>query len=198
MSSIGLTGLCKIELPAETIRLCDGGRITWGLETYLARHATYGAIGAVEPIREGAGDQLPPLGLTLLPPSTASAASLVQPTHQGSRVRFWIAEYTVSTGAVAGSPELKFDGELDQASFSLQQELDISIIAAAARLFEVNIRNSLSPSFHKSIWPGETGHDNATGLGLAVAWGVDAPPRPVNLTNSGSSSFDPYSGQVYF
>lgn len=194
MNRIALTGLCKIELPSDTVRLCDGGRIIWGAETFVARDPTFGAIGSIETISEGAGDELAPLTLTLLPPSSTAAATLVQPTHQGSRVRFWIAEFDIDAGAVTGTPELRFDGELDQATLTLQLELELSIIPKAARMFEVNIGNSLSPSHHKSIWTGETGQDNATGLSLPVAWGVDAPPRAVTRTNGGAAGFDPYAG----
>jgi hypothetical protein len=175
MISIGLTGLFKLQLPDATIRLCDGGRITWGSEVFRAKDATYGSFGSVEPLAEGASDEIPPLSMTLLPPSTASAADLVQPAMQRSPATFWIAEYDVATGAVVGTPDLMFEGLLDQANLSLALELNLSLIAAAARLFELNIGNSLTSSFHKSIWPGETGHDNATGLNRPVAWGVEAP-----------------------
>jgi hypothetical protein len=53
--------------------------------------------------------------------------------------------------------------------------LHFDIVSTAERLFEVNIGNTLSPRFHKSIWPGETGEDAAIGIGLTVAWGIEAP-----------------------
>lgn len=187
MNRIALTGLCKIELPSATIRLCDGGRIVWGSEVFTARSLDFGTIGSLEALAEGAQDELPPFELMLLPPSTAAAADLVQPTMQGSRVRFWIAEYSVATGQVTGTPDLRFDGELDQATLTQTVELALTIVSAAARLFESNIGNSLSSSFHKSVWPGETGHDQATGLGRPIAWGVEAPVQSFG-TGSGSAS----------
>lgn len=194
-----ITGLCKIELPAHTIRLCDGGRIVWGAETFAARDDTYGTLGAVKPLSEGIGDDLPPLEMTLLPPSTTAAADLVQPAFQGSRVRFWLAEFDIDTAAVSGTPELRFDGELDQASLNLiDLSLDLMVTAKAARLFELNIGNSQNPAFHKSVWAGETGHDNATGLSLAVAWGTDAPPQAARFGGGASPAFDPLAGGVWF
>lgn len=189
MQRIALAGLCKIELPSYTMRLCDGGKIIWIAETYRGKDATYGTIGSVQSLAEGDGDELPPLEMVLLPPDTTAAADLVEPTFQGSRVRFWIAQYVIATSAVTGTPELKFDGELDQATLNLDGSLELTVIPRAGRLFELNIGNSLSPSFHKSIWTGETGHDNATGLGRPVAWGVEAPP----LAASGSAMPD-YGG----
>lgn len=175
MNRVAIAGLCKVELPTATLRLSDGPRIIWGAETYTARDATFGVIGGLETIREGGSDTMPPLELTLLPPGTESAVTFVQPAMQGSRVRFWIAEYTPSTGFVDGTPELRFDGYLDQAMFNLRGELNLTLISKAAQLFEQNIGNSLSPAFHKTVWPGETGHDNATGVGKPVAWGTTAP-----------------------
>lgn len=190
MQRIAISGLCQIDLPGYTLRLSDGGVITWSGNTFYPRDATYGAIGSVDAMTEGEGDELSPLEMTLLPPSDTAAANLVQPLFQGSRVRFWIAEFTLATGAVSGSPDLYFDGELDQATLEMADfSLSLSIIPRAGRLFETNTGNNLSPSFHKSVWSGETGHDNATGLGRVVAWGAVTPPQPVVQTSSPNLPF---------
>lgn len=52
----------------------------------------------------------------------------------------------------------------------------MTVVSAAERLFARNTGNGLSSAFQKSVWPGDTGHDNATGLGTPIAWGVEAPP----------------------
>src|SRR3546814_14440890 len=54
-------------------------------------------------------------------------------------------------------------------------EVAVSVVSLAERLFELNIGNSLNSAWHKSVWPGELGHDNATGLSIPVAWGVESP-----------------------
>lgn len=200
MNRIGLTGLCQIDLPDHTIRLCDGGRIDWDGEVFRARDAEFGTIGSVEPLSEGASDEIVPLVLTLLPSSTAAAADLVQPAFQGSRVRLWLAEFDVASGMVVGDPTLRFDGELDQAALTLQLELELTVVAAVARLFELNIGNSLSPAFHKSVWPGETGHDQATGLSFPDAWGVEGAPMPASRTSGGGNlgGFDPFASGLAF
>ena len=197
MNRTALAGLCKIELPDATVRLCDGGLIRWAAETFVAGDATYGTLGAVEAVREGLGSELPPVQLVLIPPDATAAAVLVDPAHQGSRVRFWIAEFDVDTGAVIGTPDLKFDGELDQSDFDLQGALELTVTPRAARLFELNIGNSLSPAFHKSVWPGETGHDNATGLGRAVAWGVESPVSGAGVGAYSGGTRDPYLAGKY-
>lgn len=179
--TLAITGLVRIAFPTRTVRLCDGGFITWGGETYRSSDAVFGNIGSLEPLTEGIGDEVPALSLTLQPPGTTPAADLSQPGFQQAAVRFWIAEYDVATGQVIGTPDLAFVGQVDQTSIRVgrgERALAITIVSTAERLFERNIGNTLSPAFHKSIWgPGELGHDNAIGLEVPIAWGVEAPVR---------------------
>lgn len=176
MNQIAMIGLVKIELPAATVRLCDGGFMVWGAETFTSRDATFGTIGSIEPLRDGLGDEVPALEMVLLPPNDADIADLAQPGYQQSRVRFWLGEYDVAAGTLVGTPDLLFDGKIDQTVLNLDRSLAITVVATGERLFELNLGNSLNPAFHKSVWSGETGHDNATGLGRPIAWGVEAPP----------------------
>lgn len=175
MNRIGLVGLIRIDLPGQTIRLTDGGFIVWGVATYASKDALFGTIGTLEGLSEGADEEVPALSLTMLPPDSSSPGELSQPGFQQSRVRLWLGEYDAETGVLVGSPDILFDGQIDQTTFTEGRdvrELAMSIVSSAERLFERNIGNSLSPTFHKSVWPGETGNDNATGLNRQVAWGV--------------------------
>jgi len=84
---------------------------------------------------------------------------------------------------------LLFYGQIDQTILRVGRavrELAMTIVSTLERLFLRNEGNSLSPVFHKSVWPGETGHDNATGLTVPVAWGV--------ASSSGASSAGSASG----
>lgn len=177
---VAITGLLKIEFPDHTVRLCDGGFFVFESETYLSSDSVFGNIASLEPLSEGVGDEVPALELTLQPPSTTAAADLSQPSFQQARARFWIAEFNPATGLITGTPDLAFEGQVDQTSIRVgrgERLLSISIVSTAERLFERNIGNTLSPNFHKSIWPGELGHDNAIGLKMPIAWGVGAPVR---------------------
>lgn len=178
MQSISLVGLVKIELPDGDVRLTDGGWMDFSAERYREKDAIYGAIGSVDSLAEGVGNQVPALQLTLLPPGSSSAGDLHQVGMQNSRVRFWIGEYVVGTNLLNGTPDLMFDGQVDQCSLTIdgqERRVEMSVVSTAERLFERNIGNSMTPVFHKSIWPGELGHDNATGLGIPVAWGTASP-----------------------
>lgn len=200
MISHAVCALVKIELPGgPTIRLCDGGVITWGAETFRQRDATFGAAASLAVQAEGMGDEIPAIELTLLPDKSAAAGDLWQPGFQTARARFWIADYTVATGAVSGTPELMFDGFLDQCVFSVGQarrDLVLTIVSRIEKLFEKSIGNNCSPSFHKRVWPGEKGHDNLSKLNNTIAWGAAYAPGTdpwADWTAQGHSHWGPAS-----
>ena len=177
MNQVALTGLVQIDLPERTLRYCDGGFFEFEGETFRSSDETFGTIGALAAMSEGVGDTVPALQMTLLPANDAAPADISKPGHQTARVRFWIAEFDVDTGVI-GSSEVMFDGQVDQTILTVgkgTKTLDVSVVSLAERLFEGNIGNTLNPTWHKSVWPGEKGHDNAVGLSIPVAWGVDAP-----------------------
>jgi hypothetical protein len=177
MQRISFTGLVKIEFPIGDVLLCDGGFVDWGADRYLSKDPTFGVIGGLETISEGVGEEVPVIELTLLPPGSTPASTLAAPGYQTSRVRFWLAEYDRDTGLLDGTPELQLDGQVDQITLGFGpgvRTMSITVVPNTARLLERNIGNSLNSAFHKSVWSGETGHDNADGLGRQIAWGVEA------------------------
>lgn len=180
MQSVGLIGLCQINLPDRDVRLCDGGFIEdWDApgEYYRDVDALLGTIGSIQALGEGVGPEVPALEMTLLPPGSTAPGDMIQPGWQTSRSRFWIGEYDPETGALIGDPDLVFDGQLDQAILAVgaSRELAVTVVSLAERLFERNAGNSLTSMWHQSVWPGELGHDNATGLNMQVAWGAANP-----------------------
>ncbi|WP_044661597.1 hypothetical protein [Sphingobium sp. YBL2] len=180
MDRVLLSGLMKIELrDGRIIRLCDGGFVLWGEEIYRSSDTQFGMIGAMQAMEEGVGDEVPAFQITFLPVSTAAAADLSAPGMQGSRVRIWIAEINPDSGLIIGTPDLQFDGMIDRTVLRVgvrKRELDIEFVSTSERLFTIVEGNTLSAAFHKSVYPGELGEDNATGLGVGVAWGAEAQP----------------------
>lgn len=175
MREISFAALAEIVLPTRTIRVCDGGFVRWGANLFRDQDAVFGVLGSVGELSEGVGEEVPVFDLTFLPPGETPPADLSQPGFQTSVARFWLAEIDIATGAVIGTPDLLFEGELDQTSVTFGADgrtVDMAIVSAAARLLERNIGNGLSAVWHRSIWPGEAGHDQATGLGRPIAWGV--------------------------
>lgn len=183
-----LAGLVKIELPDQDIRLCDGGFVYFGGEKYTSSDPDFGSIEALDAVEESSGDEAPSGRLTFLPSSSAAAATLSQPEYQGSRLRFWLARVDEATGTVVES-ELAGDMQLDTTELRVglrTRRLEMGFVSSADRLFNLQEGNVLSPRFHRSVWAGEQGLDNATGVPVTVAWGVKSPPR--GSTSSGSVS----------
>lgn len=199
MERMAATGLLRVDLPdSSVVRISDGGaEIKWGSDTYAPRDATWGVLRAVETVEEGIGTEVPALSLTLGPPSTTAAADLVAPGMQGARVRIWLAEYDRATSTVTDAGDPLFDGFLDRAQLkraAAALELEFSVVATLEHLFELNIGNSLNPTFHQLVWPGEGGEDHATGLTLPDAWGVES-PQGYTAVSGGSGNASVWTGK---
>lgn len=183
MQSFAICHLVQIDLPGHTVRLTAGGLIRWGGTVFQAKDSLVGSIDAVEAMEEGVSSDVPAFDITFLPPGDVDAGSLARPGWQKSRARFWEADFDPATGNVVGSPMILVDGLVDQTMLAFKggrREMPMTIISSLERLFEGNIGNAMTPLWHKSIWPGETGHDQATGLSIPVAWGAESPPRPTS------------------
>lgn len=193
MDIVTLAGLVKIELPDADLLFCDGAFVKWDAETFNASDPDFGSIGSMEAFEEGVGDEIPAMRMVFLPSSTAAAADLSRPDYQGCRVRMWIAEVDPETNEVVGDPSLEFDGQADSTDLVIDRgtrELEMDIVSAAERLFLVNEGNTLSPRFHKTLYPGELGEDNAIGVGVGVAWGTAAPAQTYSPAYGGGFGSD--------
>lgn len=187
-ANVMIVGLAEFNLPSYDIRLCDGGFVYFGANKFASSDDEFGSIQRVDTVNEQSDDEAPGGRLSFLPKSTAAAATLSLPTYQGSRIRFWLGRVDQDAGTLVGDPELVFDGELDTTTLRVgrgSRVLDMEFISTAERLFNISEGNVLSPRFHESVWTGEQGLDNATGVPLTVAWGVKGPPR--GSASSGSS-----------
>lgn len=187
MDRILLVGLLKAELPGRTVLLCDGGFVTWNDETYLSTDDVFGTAGGFEVPEEGVGDVIPSGTLTMLPPGSAAAIALTNPAYQGSRMRFWIAEVDEATGWVIGEPDLQAEWQMDRTTLRSKRgsrTVDIDCVSQAQRLLGKVEGNVLSSAFHSSIFAGERGFDNATGLPTEFAWGTASSPRGTVASNT--------------
>lgn len=192
--SNGLTGLLKIELPGGDVLLSDGGVTVFAGDTYTPDNATLGALSSVSTIAEGIGQEIPAIDFEFAPPSNVAVTALSSGAIQQSTVRLWVAEYDNDTGAVIGTPELRFIGFVDQpqVGFAFRQfTVTITAVPDLEAMFFKDTGNGLSSTFHKALYPGELGHDNASGLSIPVAWGVASPPR--GSGGGGGGGFSPES-----
>lgn len=184
-----LAGFLKWEAGAETVRLCDGGTLTFDGESYASRHPVFGAIAGFDPIGEGIGDEAPAGTLTFSPAPDAEPASINSPLLQGSRIRMWISEIDRDTGEIVGTPDLQLDNIVDVTKLRLAKgvtELSVDIVSRTERLFLINEGNVLSGERHRQIYPGELGLNNAIGVPQVVPWGVVGAPRGTTSYSGGS------------
>lgn len=177
---IKLAGLLKLELPGRTVLLCDGGTVKWGDDSYVAEDPVFGTIAAIEAVTEGIGDQAPAATITFAPQPDADVDDLCTEAMQGSRLRVWIAEIDYETGAIIGTPDQQTDAVIDVPRLRLgkgKRLVEMDFVSSLERLFIVATGNVLSGEFHRRVWPGERGCDNATGVETTFSWGVSSPPR---------------------
>ena len=171
----GLTWLVKLTLPTRTVHLSDGGVTVFAGDKYKARDSQIGALSSIAEIREGAGGEIASLSITLAPPSSAAMTVLTQAALAQLPIRAWLAEYDLTTGAVVGTPEQRWTGFQDKptVSFALRQlSITIESVPELETVFFKDIGNGMSASFQKQLFPGDTGHDQGTGLVNQVFWGV--------------------------
>jgi hypothetical protein len=183
-------GALKVQLnTGPVIRLLDGSStLSFGGDTFSGKDPTFGALAAIDAIEDGVGDEAPGLSITLHPSSDAAAATLSAATMQGSPVSLWIGAIDQTTRAVIADPLLLFFGELDQPTITVdkgERVLEYECVSAFERLFENDEGVRLADSFHQSVWLGETGLANVTGIVRTAYWGTEAPPSSVSYYGGG-------------
>ena len=185
---IWLAGLIEMQLPTGTVRMSDCAAVKWGATIYDGVDADFGSVASVDDIEEGIADELPAWSITFHPPSDTSAVTIADAAFQGARILCHLAEVNPATGMVIGTPDLISDGIIDVPTLRIgkdERAVDFSVVGRTDKLFLLREGNTLSSAFHESVWPGERGFDNATGVQLSVAWGVAGPPRGTVLWGGG-------------
>jgi len=163
----------SIALPGGTIRLVSGGTVVIGGNTYSAYSSTYGSLSMVPAIGDGADGSVSRATITLLPASGTAIADLTATNAQGSVVVIYQGAINEATGAVIGTAETLFTGELDNCLFLGGPggwSLEIECGTEEGRLLEPNEEWVLSDAFHKVVWPGELGMENVSALPRKVYW----------------------------
>lgn len=193
-----IAGLMQIDLPDYTLRLADGGVVSWNGQAFVGRDDRFGAIAAIGGFEDGVGDSAPIMSIELFPPSTVAATDLSRPEMQGARVRLWLAVIDPAAGTPLPDPYQVFIGDVDQTTIvatRADRRLRIECVSGFERFFEAEEGARLSDAFHKSIWPGESGLANVTGVQKRVYWGAEAPP-PRTAGYGGSWGFGGGGGRI--
>jgi hypothetical protein len=186
-------GAVEILLPGASIRLLDGsGTVTIGGNVYSGQDATFGTLSAVSPLSDGSGDQSPAINLSIIPPGNAAAATLASAAMQGSLVSLYLGAIDPATGLVIPDPYLVFLGEVDVPILRSGKDgrtLEYEVVSVMERLFSDDEGQRLADGFHQSVWPGETGFFDVTGIENTIYWGVDPPPNSVVYSSGNGLAF---------
>lgn len=179
-----LVHLVTVTLAGATVRWLDAGGsgfVVWGANTYKAEDATYGALGAIGAIEDGADGQATVCELTILCDGTAMAL-WIAPAEQGALVTIHLSAVTPSTGLLIGEPELLFRGELDQPRIAAgkSQTLIFDCITEEARMLEPNEEQRLTDSFQKSVWPDDLGNEHISDVEKKIYWRANDPNNAIS------------------
>lgn len=183
-----LAGIIRVDLPEDTVRLADGGIVYFGGDAYRSDDPLFGSLLSASALSEGVGDEIPGGEIVFRPPSTVPATDVNRGDFQGARVRMWIAEIDGDTGAIVGTPEQEVDGQIDVTTLRHAKEgrtLNMVFVSRCERLFIINEGNGLNGSFHRKVWPGELGLDNAVAVSTAFAWGTIGAGRGAVMSGGG-------------
>ena len=142
----------------------------------------FGSFHASDQIREDVSGVAPNTSVTIIPAAGADKAEICGSLIQLSPAKAWFAALTLDTDqhlVVVPDPELMFDGFIDQATVTLDRgrdEIDYQLLSAFDYFFEDTEGQRLNGQFHQSVWPGERGLDNVTGITKKIYWGAQSPP----------------------
>lgn len=180
----------RIELPDGVVRLTDGGFVTFGGETYIARDPLYGVLAGIEPISDGVDAQATRLSITVQPSSADAMAALASPLAQDSPVLWYEGTINPVSGQCIGTPDLVFQGELDFGRLSVGPDSWALILECGteeARQLEPNDQQRLNHAFQTFVWgSGDLGL-SYVGQSLDVYW-RGTRPRISTLPGGGVSN----------
>jgi len=170
-----------VTIDALGIRWTDGGFVSWSGNLYASEDATYGWLGGMGAIEDGADGQATVCDLTILCDDTALSL-WIDPTVQGSVVTIHLGALDRDTGLLIGGPDLLFRGELDQPRLmsGVGQALIFSCITEEARMLEPNEEQRLTDSFHQSVWPGDLGCEHVSDVEKKIYWRANDPNNSIS------------------
>lgn len=177
-----VTGFFDFGFATGTRRLMLGsGEVDYDGNTYRGTDDTFGTIVGGEDVREDATGEAPNTSITIAFAPAADKDEVAAASIQLTPVRISLAALALDVDEhliALPDPELMFDGYIDQAIIQLgekKDEGDYTLISAFDFFFEDSEGQRLNDQTHQSIWPGETGLANVTGITRKVYWGTYGP-----------------------
>jgi hypothetical protein len=188
-----ITLFVQADLPDRTVRLLIGsGEVMWGTDKFVGYDPAFGFIDSGDDISESADGQAPNTSFTAVLSPDVDPLDVAGPQVQLSRFQVWLAALELDVSShlqVVPDPDRLFDGFIDQATINLDQQredAEFTVVSAFDYFFEDSEGQRLNGQFHRSIWPGEKGLDNVTGITKKIYWGTNPPPGM--LSGSGGTT----------
>lgn len=174
------------------INLIDGsGEVSFlvngTMEIFDGSDPTFGSLATCSSLQERIADQGPRFGFTLMPPTAAAIGTLANPVNQGCSVMAFWGLVNELTGDTIGTPETLWLGRMDNVKTLLAEGstyCEVDSVSAFDRLFVAEEGARLTPVFHRSMWPDESGLDFNSAALASPYWGVDG-GRPAVVQYSG-------------
>lgn len=172
----------EIVLSSGTIRLLDGpGMATISGNSFTGYSSTWGTIANIDSFTDGIGAEAPTVTISFLPASLTAMNDLMDPAEQGASVKVWFGALNRSTGAVEGTPDLQFIGELDTTMLKVGQNYRVVVMECASvfERFFANVEGiGLNDATHQARFPGELGLEFVSLGKRTWPWGVSDLTRP--------------------
>lgn len=187
-----LAPLVEVILPGYTMHhLVGAGEVMWGDRLFRGRDPKFGILLSAGTLKDGIGDEAPEWPLTFVPPTDIAAGELAAATAQGGEVNGWLGVVDRQTGLILPDPIQLFAGELDVARLRVgkgTRTVEWRCVSALEAFHDQETGARLSDSWHRLVWPGETGCANMTGIEKTSNWGVEKPPSAVSYTGGSLSA----------
>lgn len=180
------TTMVRIDLSSGAAGFTDGGFVVYDGLTYYGEHPTYGSMSSISSVSDGAEATTTRVDLAMLPLDDTALGVLSGFTEQGARVRWW--EGVVgANGVLIGTPELKFDGELDKPKFTVGASWGVTIECGtqAERQLEGNADWRWNHPLHSLIWTGEDGFIFVTSVTRKIYWNTKGDVSPITYGVNG-------------
>ncbi|EGF93750.1 hypothetical protein ABI_21920 [Asticcacaulis biprosthecium C19] len=191
-AQVSLFFAVRMAHPVKTVHLLDGaGTLSFGGEVWSGFDPDFGALGALEAIGDQADrDEAPEFLLTVRPADAALLVGLATAAAQGCAASLYIGAFDPQSGAVVGTPEVVFQGEVDDVDMVLDgasSAVTFTLVSHFVRFQAEDEAITLSDSFHQSVWPGEKGLEFMTEVEQQMPWGAEG-PRPAVVAVKGVTS----------
>jgi hypothetical protein len=128
--------------------------------TFINSDPIFGVVSSCEGWSDGLTDEAPSTSLTITPIEDAAIPYLCDPRNQTGPINIYFGLIDDATGAVIGNPELLYAGEYDTGTLKASadtREVDINVISAWERFFNVDKGFRLNLRYQQSIHPNENG-----------------------------------------